>query len=387
MLPILLAITAGLIPRAAGHASIWHPSMFGFNVTETTFPYDNRPVAPLADMTFAEWWFHGHLDFPPNAGDVFDLPAGQTATAEVACDKGATSFFTTNPGGDIRLPNDPDNPCPGSPLAAIHTTGLDNVKGCAMAISYKSDANQVQPEDFAVFSVNQTCVWTRFTDFQVPARMPACPEGGCTCAWFWIHSPLSGSMQNYMNGFRCNVTGATSTTPIAAAQIPRRCGADPDNGITNDTPGNCTFGAKQPFYWFNRERNNMFEGTFSPPFYTDLYNFRDGAQNDIFQDSYVSIPVPGPNQTALPVLADVPRSPTTGTSIAPPSPSVAVPAPPSNVTQNTNVGSGSCVHSSILPPPGRRENIKRESPTFRAFHMTSRRRRVAEKRSSLWHIF
>lgn len=47
----------------------------------------------------------------------------------------------------------------------------------------------------------------------------------------------------------------------------------------------------------------MFEGTYAPPFYNDLYNFKDGAQNDIFEDSYSSIPVPGPNQTALPVLA------------------------------------------------------------------------------------
>ena len=207
MLPLLLAITVYFIPRAAGHAcecqfhvfllsccrltmvqAIWHPSMFGFNVTENTFPYDNRPVAPLADMTFAEWWFHGHLDFPPNSGDILDLPAGQAVTTEVACDKGATTFFNSNEGGDIRIPDDPNNPCPGSPLSAVHTTGLDNVKGCALAIAYKSDANDVLPADFAVFSINQTCVWTRFTDFQVPARMPPCPDGGCTCAWFWIHS-------------------------------------------------------------------------------------------------------------------------------------------------------------------------------------------------------
>jgi hypothetical protein len=67
--------------------------------------------------------------------------------------------------------------------------------GCALAIAQKPDANDVNPEDFVVFSVNQTCVWNRFTDFQVPADMPACPEGGCTCAWFWIHSPDSGSEQ------------------------------------------------------------------------------------------------------------------------------------------------------------------------------------------------
>jgi len=58
----------------------------------------------------------------------------------------------------------------------------------------------------------------------------------------------------------------------------------------------------------------MFEGTYSPPFYNDLYNFKDGAQNDIFQDSYISIPVPGPNQTALPVLA-VPGSIPTSTAM------------------------------------------------------------------------
>ena len=87
----------------------------------------------------------------------------------------------------------------------------------------------------------------------------------------------------------------------------------------------------------------MFEGTFSPPFYTDLYNFRDGAQNDIFQDSYVSIPVPGPNQTELPVLAaDVSRASPAATTITlssvSPSPSVSA-TPSSEVTPNARVGS------------------------------------------------
>ena len=60
-----------------------------------------------------------------------------------------------------------------------------------------------------------------------------------------------------MTGFKCNVTGATSTVPVAKGQLPRRCGADPDNGVTNPTPGNCTYGAKNPFYWFQAERNNV----------------------------------------------------------------------------------------------------------------------------------
>lgn len=45
----------------------------------------------------------------------------------------------------------------------------------------------------------------------------------------------------------------------------------------------------------------MFEGTFSPPVYNDLYNFLDGSQDDIFEDSYLSLPTPEPNGT-LPVL-------------------------------------------------------------------------------------
>lgn len=52
----------------------------------------------------------------------------------------------------------------------------------------------------------------------------------------------------------------------------------------------------------------MNEGTFSPPVYNDLYNFRDGAQDDIFQDSYDSIPTPSPNQTEIPQLRISPNN-------------------------------------------------------------------------------
>ncbi|KAJ7036842.1 hypothetical protein C8F04DRAFT_1181180 [Mycena alexandri] len=209
--------------------------MYGFNVTDQTFDYDNRPVSPLTNFTFSQWWFHGHLDFPPSEGDIFDLPAGQPATTEIACNKGATSFFASSEGGNIRTDN-PNDVCPNSGTDAFHTKGLDDLTGCALAIAYKSNATQVQPEDFTVFSVNQTCVWTRFTDFQVPARMPACPPGGCTCAFFWIYS--------------CNVTGATSTVALATPKVPRRCGVDSANGKWHAAPGNCTYSPKQPLYWF-----------------------------------------------------------------------------------------------------------------------------------------
>lgn len=341
----LFSLLSLLAVRVNAHASFFHPSMYGFNVTGETFPYDNRPVAPLVDYTFDQWWFHGHLKHEPNPGDLFELPAGQPATTEIACDKGATSFFDSSPGGDVRQG---DNPCPNSPLAAIHTTGFNDLTGCALAIAYKSDVTTIQPEDFTVFSVNQTCVWTRFTDFQVPERMPPCPPGGCHCAWFWIHSPDSGSEQNYMTGFKCNVTGSTSNVPLATPQVPRRCGADPANGIAAATPGNCTYGAKNPFYWFQKERNNMNEGNFSPPFYTDLYNFRDGAQDDIFQDSYASIPAPSPNQTVIPQLVNPPQ----GSGLPPlPTPSSPTPSSSSSPCPSSNSVASSPTSSNVYPTP------------------------------------
>ena len=162
--------------------------MYGFNVTDKTYPYDNRPVAPLLDMTFDQWWFHGHLDHPPNPGDFFELHPGQPATTELACHKAQTSYFASSESPvDLR---DGNNPCTGSsfPDGAMHTLGFDDLTGCALAIAYESDVTKIKPEDFTVFSVNHTCVWTRETEFQVPERMPPCPEDGCHCAWFWIHS-------------------------------------------------------------------------------------------------------------------------------------------------------------------------------------------------------
>ncbi|KAI0322552.1 hypothetical protein OF83DRAFT_1235365 [Amylostereum chailletii] len=305
MIPVILASLISVLPLVSGHASIWHPSMLGFNVTQQTYSYDNRPVAPLTYYTFDQWWMHGHLDHPPHPEDVFELPAGQNVTTEIGCNKGATSFFASSEGGDIRQG---DNPCPNSPTSEFHTTGIDDVKGCALAIAYKDDFNAVEPEDFTVFSVNQTCVWTRFTDFSVPERMPACPNGKCICAWFWIHSIDSGGEQNYMTAFQCNITNPQSNVPLAKPQVPRRCGADPDFDKTLPVPGNCTYGAKQPFYWFQQERNNMFEGTYAPPYYLDLYGFLDGPQDDIFEDSYHGLPTPGPNQTVLPALKTVVQS-------------------------------------------------------------------------------
>ena len=99
--------------------AIFTPAMWGFNVSFETFPYDNRPVAPLTNYTFDQWWFHGHLSYPPNPGDFFHLPAGKPATAELACNKGATSYCASADGG---VCFGADNyPCPGSPISQFHS--------------------------------------------------------------------------------------------------------------------------------------------------------------------------------------------------------------------------------------------------------------------------
>jgi len=52
----------------------------------------------------------------------------------------------------------------------------------------------------------------------------------------------------------------------------------------------------------------MFEDTYAPPVYLDLYNFGDGPQDDIFLDSYAFIPTPSPNQDEVPTPVDQPVS-------------------------------------------------------------------------------
>ncbi|KAG9098080.1 hypothetical protein FRC06_006834 [Ceratobasidium sp. 370] len=269
--------------------------MYGFNVTHAPDGRDNRPVAPLKAMDFNTWWMHGHMDNPPNKGDIFELPAGQTVTTEIACTKAATSYFASGEGGDVR---DGNNVCPNSPMATFHTNGIRDLGGCGLAIAYKNDVHAVKPEDFAIFSVNHQCVWNRFTDFAVPAKLPECPGGKCICSFFWIHKADSGGEEMYMNPFDCSVTNATSTTPIPPPQVPRYCPIDKTN---------CTVGAKQPFYWLQNEGNNMFNDFYDPPTYTNDYGFKDGAQDDLWDSTLTS---------SSPALGVTQRISTTSSTVA-----------------------------------------------------------------------
>lgn len=308
-----------LLPSVSAHIALFHPSMWGYNIsgnTVTSVPGDNRPVYPLMGRTFSQWWFHGHMDFPPHPNDIFQLPVGQSQVVELACDKGATSYWPISDGSsNLQLTaGDGNSPCPGQPTTQFHTNGISDLGGCALAVAYNSDPNSVKPEDFVVFSVQHTCVWTKNTYFDIPADMPPCPNGKCICSWNWIHLADAGSEQMYLNMFQCDFKGATGTKAVAKGNVPRRCGADPANGKMEAVPSNCTVGAKTPMYWYQTEGNNMFEGTYAPPLYLDLYGFAQGAQNDIF-DGSASTPVATNSATAVPTTSKA-TAPTTSQAAA-----------------------------------------------------------------------
>lgn len=46
-----------LLPSLTSGAAPWHPSMYGFNVTDQSYSYDNRPETPLINLPIEKWWF------------------------------------------------------------------------------------------------------------------------------------------------------------------------------------------------------------------------------------------------------------------------------------------------------------------------------------------
>ena len=79
-----------------------------------------RAAAPVPDPNHFPPCQHGHLDYPPAPGNFFELPAGDIAIAQTACNMGATKYWQYSEGStDIR---DGENPCPGYPMAQYHVS-------------------------------------------------------------------------------------------------------------------------------------------------------------------------------------------------------------------------------------------------------------------------
>jgi hypothetical protein len=94
----------------------------------------------------------------------------------------------------------------------------------------------------------------------------------------------------------------------------RMAQSSPSTGLTkNATTCVDLFGRFSSLPYLIIRLAQMLEGAFSPPVYNDLYNFLNGAQDDIFEDSYAVLPDPAPN-AVLPVLANPSNTNTTHTS-------------------------------------------------------------------------
>ncbi|KAG1785222.1 uncharacterized protein HD556DRAFT_1423826 [Suillus plorans] len=316
----LLALSSlALLTNA--HMAAYHKAMYCFNGTVAgQVNYNNDdPVSPLWMLQKNDYWFHhfnGCDEFPPAPGDFLELPAGSSFTVEVAANRGVTSLsfngqFATEWGDGKNHPDDysianlagsplSESDCIGSPN--MHTQNQSMAAGTAFAISYQSELSEVTIDNLVVFTVRYNTPWKRITSYDVPKDMPACPADGCTCAWVWIPDGC-GEPNIYMQGFKCMVTGATSTTPLATPKPPVWCEGDQST---------CTQGAKQILIWNQAEGNNIavtgndLSGNAKSPAYNSKCGFQDGAQNDIFGTS---------SSAAAPPVA-IASSPLSATSVS-----------------------------------------------------------------------
>ncbi|BGP15156.1 hypothetical protein JCM10213v2_003113 [Rhodosporidiobolus nylandii] len=265
-------LLAALATAAQAHMSPYHPSMYGvgeyFDSSEAGDPF--APLGPFWEKD--DWWFRGptarslkpaERTYPTG---VLDVPAGGTITLEIACHVAWTSYgwATTEPGSDR-------DACPGN-TGAYHSgdPNADEIdpsllSGCALAIADKENIEDVGWDDLVVFSVQEQCVKQKYTDFQVPAKMPKCTGSKCICGWFWLanNGKFCGSCTTnfYMTAMDCAVSGSPADAlPIAAPQDPVFC-AD----WSGQSPYNVPFIS-----------NDWRAG------YHETWSFRNGAQNDIF---------------------------------------------------------------------------------------------------------
>jgi hypothetical protein len=82
-----------------------------------------------------------------------------------------------------------------------------------------------------------------------------------------------------MTPFVCDVTNSTTTKKLGKAIPPVKC---------DTNKAKCIVGAKQPMYWENKEGNNMLEPGHYAPTYSNAYNYKEGAQKDIFQNGHAA---------------------------------------------------------------------------------------------------
>ncbi|KAL3481069.1 hypothetical protein BJX99DRAFT_254047 [Aspergillus californicus] len=285
--PALLLAASTL---TAAHTVAWTKGMYCFNDPSSNVdtPNTNTAVNPLYNLTKEDWWFQhdrGCDTAPPAAGDILALPAGGSFTVELAHNRAFTSF-SYNGEFASEWPDGEDHPEDWSGAdgdciqddGALHTYNQSMAAGTAWAISYEGGLEDVTMEGLVVFSVLEHTPWKRLATYEVPADLPACPDGGCICAWLWVPNGC-GQPNIYMAGYKCNVTGATSTKQVAPAQPPLYC---------EDDEPQCVSGAKQIIAWNQQTGNNVDAADGKTPMYAGAWGFKNGPQNDIFVSASTS---------------------------------------------------------------------------------------------------
>ncbi|KAF2799823.1 hypothetical protein K505DRAFT_190074, partial [Melanomma pulvis-pyrius CBS 109.77] len=251
-----------LATSISAHTAAWAPGMYcrGGADPNVDDQNTNLVVNPLYDLTKEDWWFQHHRGcdmVPPKAGEFLSVPANGEFSVELAHNRAFTTLsyegkqVTDWPDGGVHDDNwDAGKKEDGSPACledgALHTTNLSTQGATAWAISYESELSAVTMENLVVFSTLDHTPWKRNATYKVP-DLKECPEGGCHCAWLWIPNGC-GEPNMYMQGFKCKVTNAKSTAPLAKAQVPAYCA---------DDQSKCVKGAKQMLAWHQRTGNNI----------------------------------------------------------------------------------------------------------------------------------
>ncbi|PPR05141.1 hypothetical protein CVT26_012227 [Gymnopilus dilepis] len=365
----VLLSTALWLAAANAHLAPFAKGMYCANGPQNNQDLNSYAiVSPLWQLQFGDWWFHhnnGCDQYPPPEGEFLELPAGKSFTVEIASNRAKTTLsyngqYTSEWPDGGSYPEDYNvASCITSPN--MHAQNQSMAAGTAFAISYNSELSQVTPDNLVVFSVRYHTPWKRVTSYDVPAAMPPCPAGGCMCAWGWIPNGC-GEPNMYHTAFRCQVTGSTSTTPLATPKPPVWC---------EGNPGGCTKGAKQMLYWNQASGNNIqvsgydLSGQPKSPAYNSKCGFDDGAQNDIFAGP----PSSGSSKPAASSPSPVPANPGAAAQSVPAAshpestPSPAAPSPSPAAASASSAASSSSSNSST---PNKAPSCKKSSKKRRS---------------------
>jgi hypothetical protein len=197
-----LLVHLAVATLSSAHTAAFAPGMYCRGGADLTKDDQNTNLAvnPLYNLTKEDWWFQhdrGCDKAPPEAGEFLELPANGNVTVELAHNRAMTTL--SYKGAMVSdWPDGKQHPedwngwnSDGTPAVclkedgAMHTYNESSAGGTAFAISYHSNIEDVTMENLVVFTTRYHTPWKRLTTYDVP-DLPACPEGGCTCAWLWI---------------------------------------------------------------------------------------------------------------------------------------------------------------------------------------------------------